>query len=208
MGVRLTMKRMYVIFITVSLIMGAIMGNFKYSLAFTLEREGGFINHPNDPGGATNKGITQFTFDNYNKLLNHPLRSVKTITDSEVESIYEKMYWNKINGDKLPQPLDVIVFDTAVNIGPAKALMLLERIKAATLSHSKIFGWEELCNLPHTEREPLMRLFVFHYLNERRNYYHNLVKQNSKFDVFLKGWLSRTKILEEHANTILNKEGE
>ena len=65
---------------------------FEQALKFVLEREGGYVNNPNDPGGATNKGITQSTYYNWLKAKGLPNKSVKLITDAEVKEIYYKNY--------------------------------------------------------------------------------------------------------------------
>ena len=61
---------------------------FKKALKFVLKWEGGYVNNPNDKGGATNKGITQYTYNNWLKTHGLQPRNVKFITDDEVEQIY------------------------------------------------------------------------------------------------------------------------
>lgn len=102
--------------------------NFDASLAAVLQHEGGFVNDPLDPGGATNRGITQGTYDLWRADHQLPLRSVKLITPAEVMAIYKKRYWDAVQGDALPSGLDYCLFDFAVNSGPKRAVTYLQRI--------------------------------------------------------------------------------
>lgn len=101
---------------------------FDRALKLALAHEGGFSNHRDDPGGATNFGVTQATFDAWLKRQGKPARSVRTITDTEVAAIYKRQYWDAISGDDLPSGLDYAVFDYAVNSGPGRAVKDLQRV--------------------------------------------------------------------------------
>ena len=68
----------------------------KEALVFTLAWEGGFTNHPLDPGGATNYGIIQSRYDEYRKFKGLAKQSVKFISKSEYEEIYDKYYWDPV----------------------------------------------------------------------------------------------------------------
>jgi lysozyme family protein len=102
--------------------------NFEKSLALVLEHEGGYINHPRDPGGATNKGVTQAVYDAYRKTKSQSKRSVKFLTPDELRAIYKFQYWDMIRGDNLPRGVDYAVFDFAVNSGVAKASKYLQAV--------------------------------------------------------------------------------
>ena len=94
---------------------------FEQALKFVLEREGGYVNNPNDPGGATNKGITQGTYNTWLKSKGQAAKSVKLITDAEVKEIYYKNYWLAAKCDKMTsKKFAVACFDTAVNCGVGK----------------------------------------------------------------------------------------
>lgn len=88
--------------------------------------EGGYVNHPKDPGGATNKGITQRVYDAYRKSKGLALRSVKLITEAEVAEIYRTQYANRIRYDDLPAGLDYSTFDAAVNSGVSRGAKWLQ----------------------------------------------------------------------------------
>jgi len=101
--------------------------NYAKALPLVLAHEGGFVDHPKDPGGPTNKGITQKVYDAYRVNLGLPKRSVRLIEDGEVRQIYRDQYWNLVKGDELPEGLDYAVFDYAVNSGVGKAMKDLQR---------------------------------------------------------------------------------
>lgn len=95
--------------------------NFERCLAVTLAWEGGYANHPDDPGGATMRGVTQGTYDEYMRALGKRRRPVRGITDAELRDIYRKNYWDACGCDALPTGLDLCVFDAAVNTGVGRA---------------------------------------------------------------------------------------
>ena len=103
------------------------MSRFKRSLKPVLRHEGGFVDHPKDPGGATNKGITQNTYDSFRRSVDKPKRSVEDITMQEVEQIYREQYWDAVRADDLPAGVAYAVFDAAVNSGPSQAAKWLQR---------------------------------------------------------------------------------
>lgn len=93
--------------------------------------EGGFSNHPKDPGGATDRGITQGTFDAWNRMHGRPLRPVRGISKAEAEDIIAFQYMDPIRFDALPSGLDYAMADYAVNSGPSRAVRELQRIVGA-----------------------------------------------------------------------------
>lgn len=92
--------------------------SFERAIVFVLNREGGYINHPSDPGGATNFGISQRAYPNLD---------IKRLTREKAVEIYRKDYWEKSGANKLLWPLSFIHFDSAVNAGPAAAARWLEQ---------------------------------------------------------------------------------
>lgn len=99
---------------------------FKKALKFVLEREGGYINNPNDKGGATNKGITQNTYNAYLKSKGQSIKDVRNITNVEVEDIYYTRYWLSAGCDKMSAKFAVLCFDTAVNMGVSRVKPFLQ----------------------------------------------------------------------------------
>lgn len=123
--------------------------NFPTVQQWVLVHEGGFVNHPEDPGGATNFGVTQATYDAWRDRQGLRRRSVQQIGEAEVEAIYRLQYWDVVRGDDLPSGLDYAVYDFAVNSGPRRAVQFLQRIVGVkedgwigemTLAAIKAFG--------------------------------------------------------------------
>lgn len=104
--------------------------NFPRAMAFVREWEGGYVDHPSDPGGATNKGITIGTFIRWRveKGLPTPTKEdLRNLTDAEATDIYREWYWKASGSDKLPWPLALANFDTAVNAGVGRADEMLQK---------------------------------------------------------------------------------
>lgn len=100
--------------------------NFERALALVLVHEGGYVDHPADPGGATNLGVTIGTLSDW---LGRPATKaeVKALTKAAVAPIYRRNYWNAVRGDELPSGVDYCVFDFAVNSGKGRAIPSLQR---------------------------------------------------------------------------------
>jgi len=101
-------------------------GNFARALPLVLAHEGGYVNNPKDPGKATNLGITIGTLSDW---LGRPATNadVRALTRVSVTPIYHDRYWDAVRGDDLPPGIDYAVFDYAVNSGPARAIMGVQR---------------------------------------------------------------------------------
>lgn len=101
--------------------------DFSGKLKLVLKHEGGYVDHKEDPGGATNLGVTIGTLSSW---LGRPATKaeVRALTVAKVTPIYKMQYWDKIQGDLLPEGLDYAVFDYAVNSGPGKAARDLQRV--------------------------------------------------------------------------------
>ena len=99
--------------------------NFETCLAEVLRHEGGWADHPEDPGGATMKGVTIGTFERYKKR-KVTKAELRAISDFDLQLIYRKEYWDKVRGDDLPRGLDLVAFDGAVNSGPSRGAKWLQ----------------------------------------------------------------------------------
>lgn len=99
---------------------------FARCVAEVLRHEGGYVDHPRDPGGATNRGITHLTLADWR---GHPVTKadVQALTEKEAREIYRVRFWNAIQGDRLPAGVDLAVFDFAVNSGPGRAARMLQQ---------------------------------------------------------------------------------
>lgn len=91
-----------------------------------LKHEGGFVNHPSDPGGATNKGITLRTFRRYIKP-GGTVDDLRRLTTEQAVVVYKRRYWDAVLADMLPIGVDYVVADFAVNSGPRRAAQYLQR---------------------------------------------------------------------------------
>lgn len=100
---------------------------FDAALARVLAHEGGYADHPADPGGATMKGVTQRVYDAWRSRRGLAPRPVRRIAGAELEAIYRAQYWAPLRGDALPVGLDYCLFDAGVNSGPAQAARWLQR---------------------------------------------------------------------------------
>ena len=106
--------------------------NYPQALKQVLKYEGGYVDHPKDPGGPTNKGVTQAVYDAWQKKNGLPTQSVRNISDAAVAAIYKQQYWDAISGDDLPSGVDFAVFDFAVNSGVSRAAKYLQAVVGVT----------------------------------------------------------------------------
>ncbi len=95
--------------------------------SYILASEGGYVDHPKDPGGATNMGITHKTLAAWR---GKPVTKtdVRNLSQAEALQIYEAQYWKAVGADKLPVGLDYAVADYGINSGPARAVKDLQRV--------------------------------------------------------------------------------
>jgi lysozyme family protein len=100
---------------------------YSKALELVLKWEGGYVNHPADPGGETNCGVTQRVYAAWRKVRGLPVRSVRHITPDECRAIYSAQYWSAIKGDVLNPGVDYVLFDLAVNSGPVQAVKMLQQ---------------------------------------------------------------------------------
>lgn len=160
---------------------------FKPSLALVLAHEGGYVNHPRDPGGATNQGVTQKVYDNYRRLKVLPQRSVRHIETHEVEDIYYRHYWKLVDGDNLPAGLDYATFDFAVNSGVSRAGKFLQRVLGFTGDDvDGIIGMGTLAAAREACRQDEYGI-IADLCNSRLAWLHTL----ATFDTFGRGWKRR-----------------
>ena len=91
--------------------------NFERCFAFIMSWEGGYSNDPDDPGGETNFGISKRA---------HPKVDIQHLTEEEAQNIYRTEYWTPANCQARPWPWDLILFDTAVNLGFRRAMVMFQ----------------------------------------------------------------------------------
>lgn len=159
----------------------------KEVLPAVLQWEGGWVNHPSDPGGATNKGITQTTYDSWRASQGLKRRSVRDIADFEVEEIYATRYWAVVKGDQLPVGVGYAVFDYGVNSGPSRAAKALQSVLTVRPVDGKI-GNDTL----RAAREANPVATVKAVCRQRMGFLQGL----KTFKVFGKGWSRRVADVE------------
>jgi lysozyme family protein len=185
------------------------MMRFEDVFRVVLGFEGGYSNDPNDRGGETNLGITEGTLRSAQAKGWVPADlTVKTLTEEHARIIYKKGYWNPIRGDLLPKPLDLILFDAAINHGPGGATKLLQEALNSILSKTslvvdgalgpKTFGalldLLEVDNRLTTENPNLEPHFLLRYLcvdvlMNRTEFFSWLAARNESQRKFLRGWI-------------------
>lgn len=169
--------------------------DIKHLVDEVLSKEGGFVNHPADKGGATNFGITQHTLSKYLEQ-NVTVEDVKALDVETARHIYELRYYRSPKIDRLPEDIQHFVFDSAVNHGPRRAIKFVQNvcndagfgpIVADGLMGPKTRAQANAC---YQELDDWM---VVALVEERQMFYANIVANNPSQSVFLVGWLNRAR---------------
>ena len=156
--------------------------NYDKCLKTILHHEGGYVNHPKDPGGETNLGVTKRVYQEHGGT-----KDMKNLLVEDVAPIYKKGYWDKIKGDDLPGGLDLCVFDFGVNAGPGRAAKFLQQMIGTTVDGG--IGPNTLAKVEEYVRENGEHETVNKYQEMRQKYYEQL----STFATFGKGWTRRVE---------------
>ena len=155
--------------------------NFRDCLELVLKHEGGYVDHPKDPGGRTNLGVTQRVWEEW---VGHKVdeKAMRALTPALVAPMYEMKYWRTSYCEKLPRGLDLLVFSMAVNAGSGRSVKLLQ--DAIGVVADGIIGPRTMARINEANVETLIDKFS----EARRAYYRGL----KLFPVFGRGWLNRT----------------
>ena len=158
-----------------------------------VRHEGGFVNHPSDPGGATKFGITEATLSHWRKQ-SVTEADVKALTVDEAKAIYTQLYYLTPKINQLSPILQPIIFDMAVNMGTVQAIKIAQRVfsKLGTplvcdgvIGEKTLISAKAACNVQgHTE-------VIRNIVNARINFYCELVAKQPEKQVFLDGWKNR-----------------
>lgn len=173
---------------------------FDTCLAFTLREEGGYVDDPADPGGATNMGITLATYRQWSDNPGLGPADVREMTERTARAIYRSRYWNPLRADALAPGVDLSVFDMGVNAGIWGSARLLQR--ALGLTGEQVDG----CIGPETlsaaaKFDP--RTLVEDLADRQAAYYRSL----SDFPTFGAGWLNRTDARRAAALAMITDQG-
>ena len=168
------------------------LSNFPASLALILKSEGGFVNHPRDPGGMTNLGVTRNVWKDWVK---HDVdeAEMRSLTPEIVTPLYKARYWDACRCDDLPRGVDYAVFDGAVNMGPFRAAKLLQAALGVTADGS--IGRTTIAAA--TAADPVELLEAFSQGKEA--FYQSL----ATFATFGKGWLNRVSHVQDAAEGMM-----
>lgn len=172
---------------------------FELSLQPVLKWEGGYVNDLDDPGGATNKGVTQKVYDSWRRSKKLESQSVKFITNLEAEDIYYNRYWLAGKCHRLPDGVALIHFDFCVNAGIRQAARTLQRVVETT--PDGIIGPKTLAAVAKFNPEDL----IHDYSEARRNFYRSLAAKRPRLSKFLRGWINRTNDIERRALKIIGR---
>lgn len=167
------------------------MKRFEECLKFVAKWEGGYSDHPNDPGGATNGGITQGSYNAWRVANKLPIRPVKDMTRDEYFSIYEANYWRASKAKWISSPLDLVVFDTAVNFGVGGCHRLLNIALGIDSSTWKLRTSEAVHTLNASSATGTAITMVALRMEHRGR----IVVDHPDRRVFLAGWLNRDRDL-------------
>jgi len=156
--------------------------NFDKCLEMLLSHEGGFVNHPEDPGGITNLGVTKKVYDEWTGRESTE-QEMRDLTPDDVAPIYKKNYWDRVKGDSLPSGLDWACFDWCVNSGSGRPAKAVQRAVGATADGA--IGPATLGLI--MEKDPK---FIIEYVHDVRQDFYKSLKT---FETFGRGWTRRNK---------------
>ena len=149
---------------------------FDWAIEVILKHEGGYVDHPNDPGGKTNFGISKRAY---------PDLDIKNLTRQKAKEIYKSDYWDPLNLELISNAnICLDIFDMAVNSGKSRAVKMAQ----------KLAGTDEDGGMGVITAKAINNYkgdFVKDYKHSRKIYYQNLANNNTKYEVFLRGWLNR-----------------
>lgn len=165
------------------------MSDLIWERAFELLmiNEGGYVDNPHDAGGTTNYGVTQVTFDTWNRIKDRPLRKVHTITQEEAKELYRELYWLKYKCDKFPDALSVALFDFCVQSQPPRPTKYLQECLGVVADG--ITGKQTIGAANSKPLKPIIE----EYHNKRLAYYQTL----PSWKYFGKGWTARVNRTRE-----------
>ena len=163
--------------------------NFSRCIGPILEAEGGFIDHPDDPGGATNMGITFNTLKAWRRPDEITVDDVRNLTEDEAKQIYHANYWNALSCDELPDGVDLVVFDFGVNAGPGRSAKTLQRVVG--VKDDGVIGPITLAAVAAVDPMHIIRRFG----ELRMEFYRGL----RIFETFGRGWTRRVQKTEAQA---------
>ena len=158
---------------------------FDRCVAEVLRLEGGYADDPSDPGGPTRFGVTRAVLS---EALGREAsaQDVAALTPEETGAIYRRSYWAPMGCAGLPAGLDLVAFDSAVNMGPGAATRLLQ--SALGVTADGVVGPRTLARAASQPTAEVIRTMS----DLRRRRYRTL----AGFSAFGRGWLNRSDTVE------------
>jgi lysozyme family protein len=168
--------------------------NFETCLKLMLEHEGDYVDHPKDPGGRTNHGVTQRVWEEW---VGHEVdeKQMRALTHEMVAPLYKRKYWDAVRADDLVDGVDYCVFDVAVNSGPGRAIKFLQSCVGVTADGG--FGPATLAAVKKSEEDPARLIEM--YCAKRLEFLQSL----KTFETFGKGWSRRVQEVKDKALKML-----
>lgn len=166
--------------------------NWKRSFELMLKSEGGFVNHKDDPGGMTNLGVTKRVWEQWVGRESNE-KEMRNLTPAMVEPLYKRKYWDACKCDDLPEGLDYLVFDFAVNAGPGRSIKTLQTAVGTT--PDGIIGPKTLAAVRAIDPHELIEKFSV----AKTEFYESL----PTFPTFGRGWLNRVADVKVKASNML-----
>ena len=166
--------------------------NYDKCLELILHHEGGYVNHPKDPGGETNLGVTKRVYEEWGGT-----KDMVDLTVEDVAPIYEKNYWGRTKCNDLTSGLELCVFDFAVNAGPGRAAKYLQSMIGTTVDGG--IGPNTLRAVGNYVEEVGLQSAIENYQANRQRYYEKL----STFETFGRGWTRRVDETTEEAIALI-----
>lgn len=166
------------------------MANFKKYFPTLIKHEGGYVNDPNDKGGATNLGITLAVWvaNGYDKDRDGDIDKddVRLINQEDAYFIAKKLYWDPVKGDLINnQVIAEFIFDWAYNSGTKNVIRKVQQLIG--VKDDGIIGPRTIAAINSANQKEL-----FDRLKARReSFYRAIVRKNPSQQKFLKGWLNR-----------------
>ena len=162
--------------------------NYDHCLEMILHHEGGYVNHPKDPGGETNMGVTKRVYEEWGGT-----KDMKDLTVEDVAPIYQENYWNRVRADQLPAGLDLCVFDFAVNAGTGRSAKFLQGLVGTVVDGG--IGPATLKAVEAFVANEGLETTIEEFQKRRQDYYESL----STFETFGRGWTRRVNEVTETA---------
>jgi lysozyme family protein len=158
--------------------------NYVKCLGWLLLSEGGYVNDPRDPGGATNKGVTQRVYNGWRIRQHQQTQSVRQISPDEVSAIYKMQYWDAVRGDDMPSGVDYCLFDEGANSGPVRSIRDLQSaLKIKSDGHIGLVTMQTVAGV--SDRRALV--------NAVCDYRLSFLRRLRTFKFFGRGWRARVE---------------